>query len=1137
MTGKANENGPKSETALREEEVLKFWADNKIFEKSLAKDSPKGEFVFYEGPPTANAKPALHHLEARAFKDAIPRYKTMQGYHVRRKAGWDTHGLPVELQIEKELGFTGKQDIEKYGVEAFNEKCRESVFRYIGVWETFTDRIGYWVDKSDAYYTFSPTYMESLWHITKKVADDGRLYKDYKVVPWCSRCGTALSSHELAQGYKDVKDLSVTAKFELVDEPGTYLLAWTTTPWTLPGNVGLAVGAKIDYVTIEKDGQKYILAKERLSIIEGEHKVVAEQKGSALVGKAYKPLYPYLAALVEGSEKEKLGNAYKVYAADFVTTTDGTGIVHTAVMYGADDFDLGTEVGLPKVHLVKPDGKFVEGTDFLAGRFVKEQDDKGKPTLAVDIIDDLKKRGLYFSQENVTHTYPFCWRCSTPLIYYARDSWYIRMTELRDQLIAENQTINWEPSHIRDGRFGEWLSGVKDWAISRERYWGTPLPVWLSADGKEQIVIGSVDDIRKRVKKSGNTYFLARHGESTKNIIKILRSELADDDVHLTEKGVAQARAIGVALKDKGIDLIYVSPFIRTKETAEGARAELGLPTNALIVDGRLHEHRVGVYDKGPDKELEADFAAHRTTDYAPEGGESVMDIQRRAGEFLYELERTHQNKKILIVTHGWPAAQLLAIARGVDAKESFRMALEEQPEPGVVQELPFVPLPHNKDYELDLHKPYIDQVTLIGDSGAELKRTGEVMDVWFDSGAMPFAQEHYPFATTDIPYPADFISEAIDQTRGWFYTLLAVGVLMGRGTPYKNVICLGHLLDDKGAKMSKSKGNVVEPFAAMDTHGADLLRYWMYSVNAPGDGKSYDEKVLAEVRNKVFNPFLNSVQFYELYKDDVGEVSTAHVLDRWMQSRLNAAQRVATDALEKYDMYTATREIRDLIGDVSLWFVRRSRDRVKEGGEDAHAAAAMLRHTLVTVAKFLAPFAPFVAEQMYQKLKTTSEPESVHLTAWPEAGEVDEELLKEMKEVRELVSLALEMRQKSSIKVRQPLQKLTVNSSVLIGKDELLELIKQELNVKEVVADQSNVERVLLDTTITDSLREEGELRDLMREVQDLRKTAGLNPKDQATLVVDEAHQAAVAKHWDKLAKATGLKGQELGPTFGVHA
>src|SRR3989344_3007646 len=595
----------KSATAGKEEEILAFWEREGIFQKSLAKKSPKGDFIFYEGPPTANAKPAIHHLEARAFKDAIPRYKTMRGYRVNRRAGWDTHGLPVELQVEKELGFSGKKDIEEYGIAEFNKKCRESVFTYIDAWEKFTKRIGYWVDETKAYFTFDSSYMEVLWHIFAKTAKDGRLYKDYKVVPWCPRCGTSLSSHELAQGYQNVKDIAITAKFELIDEPGTYLLAWTTTPWTLPGNVALAVGENIEYGVYEHDGERVILAKktalqqlasQRSSGLLADSarpfspQVLATLYGRDLIGKKYKPLYDFAKNLAQESEKQKFDKAFQVYAADFVTTEDGTGIVHTAVMYGQEDFELGNKIGLPKVHLVNPEGKFIEGTGFLENHPVVEEE------TSVEILKDLQSRGLFFKKESHTHTYPFCWRCKTRLIYYARDSWYIRMSDLREKLVAENKKIHWEPAYIRDGRMGEWLANAKEWAISRERYWGTPLPIWQSADGSERLVVGSVNELKKHTKKSGNKYFVMRHGEA-ENITNKVFDGTDAKRFGLTEKGREEVRKSAEKIKGNEISHIYVSPFTRTLETADIVSEVFGLSKDKVIVDERLRELNMGNFD------------------------------------------------------------------------------------------------------------------------------------------------------------------------------------------------------------------------------------------------------------------------------------------------------------------------------------------------------------------------------------------------------------------------------------------------------------------------------------------------------------------------------------------------------------
>ena len=543
------ENIAKNEIAQREEEILKFLEENQIFKKSDEKDAPNGEYIFYEGPPTANGKPGMHHMEARAFKDAIPRYKTMQGFHVRRKAGWDTHGLPVEIGVEKELELRSKKDIEEYGIAEFNKKCKESVWKYVDLWEKFTDRIGFWLDKEDPYITYEPEYMESVWNVIKKVDDQKLLYKDYRIVNWCPRCGTGLSSHELAQGYKDVHDMSVTVKFKVKDKENTYLLAWTTTPWTLPGNVALAVGEKINYKTLKSGDENLIVAEDRIADVmkDKEYEMVEELLGKDLVGVEYEPLYPYLKDTLPESQKDKLKNAYKVYSADFVTTQDGTGIVHTAVMYGADDFILGTEKDLPKHHIVNEDGRFIQGTGFLEGKKVRGAND--------EIIENLGDK--VFGNVRVKHTYPHCWRCNTALLYYARDSWYIRMSDLRDKLVKENSTINWQPEHIKEGRFGQWLEDVKDWAISRERYWATPLPVWQNEIG-ENTVIGSIDELKKYTKRSGNKYFVMRHGEADHNVASVVSSK-ADNPHHLTDKGKEEAGEAVGKLKSKKIDLIMIS--------------------------------------------------------------------------------------------------------------------------------------------------------------------------------------------------------------------------------------------------------------------------------------------------------------------------------------------------------------------------------------------------------------------------------------------------------------------------------------------------------------------------------------------------------------------------------------------------
>lgn len=1099
----------KSAAALREETILKFWQENDIFKKSLEKNKDGKEFVFFEGPPTANAKPALHHLEARAFKDVIPRYKTMQGYHVPRRAGWDTHGLPVELQIEKKLGLQSKKDIDQYGIAKFNAQCKESVFTYIKDWEVFTDRMGYWVDKAHAYYTFNPSYMESLWSIVGKVNERGLLYKDYKVVPWCARCGTALASHELAQGYQDDKDLSVTAKFPIKGFDKAYFLAWTTTPWTLPGNVALAVGPDIEYVEARVGEEILVLAKERLAVLTDPYEIIAEHKGSEMVGMEYQPLYD-----VSQLQSEK---SYKVYAAEFVTTTDGTGIVHTAVMYGQDDFELGTKVGLPKFHTVDVEGKFIAGIEFLEGRFVKDEE------VAVDIIKDLAHRGLLFKKEKYEHSYPHCWRCKTPLIYYARDSWYFRMEDLRPTLIAENDKVNWEPAHIKDGRFGEWLRGDKDWAISRERYWGTPLPIWVAgpsaSSGQDMIVVDSVATLKKYTKRSGNTYFVMRHGQTDHNVRQEWNCDATKPDP-LTKQGIDSVKAVAENFEGS-IDLIITSPYNRTRETGRIFTETKGWNIE-VQTDDRLQEWAVGTeYDGKP---IEDFFAIRNKADdrygFKTEGGESYFDVIRRAGEFLYEIEQMYQDKRILIVSHGAVTRALELLSQGIDFNTLFATTRAYHNfDNAEIRQIDFAPLPHNDTYELDLHRPYIDEVVLEKD-GKQFTRVKEVMDVWFDSGSMPFAQDHYPF-DGEIAYPADFISEAIDQTRGWFYTLLAVGVLMDRGTPYKNVICLGHLLDKDGKKMSKSIGNIVEPFEQMDKFGVDAMRFWIYSVNAPGESKNYDEKSVAEINNKVFNLLGNVYSFYEQYRDKTLEtktynLETTHVLDQWIMARLNQLTAEITTSLDAYDLFRPTRAIRDFIDDLSTWYLRRSRDRLRDGDVDAKRT---LYQVLKTIAQLLAPFAPFTAEDLWQKLKAESDEESVHLSIWPASEFKNNELLvANMKAVREVCTGGNALRKKENIPVRQPLSSITIQWKDL---EDYYDLIKDELNVKNVVVGNE----MSLDIMITPELKLEGEYRELVRVIQDLRKEKGLMPQDVISLTLPTKYQEIMEKFGDELKKTVGAK------------
>jgi isoleucyl-tRNA synthetase len=1145
----------KSATALREEEVLRGWQEKNIFEKTLAKESPQGEFIFYEGPPTANGRPGIHHLEARAFKDIIPRYKTMQGYHVRRKGGWDTHGLPVELEVEKQLKLSSKKEIEAYGVAAFNQKCQESVWKYVDEWEQFTDRMGYWVDQKKPYVTYHSSYIESVWNILKKVDERKLLYKDYKVLPWCPRCGTALSSHELAQGYQEVTDESVYVKFKV--ESGqkigtwtttdkTYFLVWTTTPWTLPSNLALAVGGDIEYVELTmSDGENIIFAKSRQDSFSFPGSLATPGwKGSDLVGLKYKPLFSFL----EGNDK-----THQVYAADFVSTEEGTGIVHIAPMYGADDFTLGTDVGLPKKHLVGEDGHFLPEAGKFAGLFFKQADKK--------VVLDLEEQGLLFKKEPVVHTYPFCWRCKTPLIYYARSSWYIRMSSLRDELLAENKKINWEPGYIKEGRFGEWLKDIKDWAISRERYWGTPLPIWMSAGG-EYRVLGSLTELKEKI-TAQNTYMVMRHGEAESNVANIISSK-KENPHHLTERGKEEVSKTITQLQGKGIDLIIASPFVRTKETAEQVAEAIGLSSEALLFDERLGEINTGELNLQPVNEYHKLF--NRTLEKfskAPSGGETLSDVKKRVGELLYEIEEKYKGKKILLITHEYSAWMMTSIAFAWTKHEAAlkKDEAEDFILPAECRLLHFVPLPHDEAYSPDLHRPYIDQITFVED-GEEFRRVSEVLDVWFDSGAMPFAEEHYPFENKEyvdvVGYPADFISEAIDQTRGWFYTLHAVGILMGKGQAYKNVICLGHILDKEGKKMSKSVGNTIDPWQAMDTHGADILRLWMYTVNQPGESKNFDEATVVELSRKTSALLLNILSFYELY---VGEgllpehiPTSAHPLDQWLLSLYAKLQSEVTLHLDNYRVLEAGRAIKEFIGEFSQWYIRRSRDRFKSENEsERRGAIETTGFVLLSLAKLLAPFMPFLAEYVYQKLTKGKNKESVHLENWPEIFQRDQEVLVFMETVRAIVGGALALRTTNKIKIRQPLGNLSYElpDSVKPLSSLFETIIAEEVNVKKVTAGTTleggtlvSGIRVVLDTTLTPELKKEGALRELTRAIQELRKEKGLKPGELAVLSFSGNEEALLlikdnlsfVLKTAALSQVDFLESAELGYVDGVY-
>jgi len=853
----------------REEEVLAFWREHETFNRTLeaTRDGPR--YVFYEGPPTANGMPHVGHLMPRVYKDLFPRYKTMQGFYVARKGGWDTHGLPVELEVEKEIGVDSKPEIEAYGVEKFIEKCKESVWRYKAEWERMIERMGFWIDLENAYVTYTDGYIESVWWELKTMFGRGLLYQGHKTLPYCPRCGTGLSSHEVAQGYRTVEDLSVTIRMPIVSdadaaydveiEGRTSLLTWTTTPWTLPANLALAIAADATYAEVEAGGERLILVRSLLdaALVGDDVRVIREFPGKDLVGLRYEPPY----RLTEEP------TAHRVYSADFVNMEDGTGIVHIASAFGEDDYRLGQEVGLPFVQPVDLEGRFTEAFPLCAGDFVKDADPR--------IIDDLTKRGILYRSEAYEHEYPFCWRCDTPLLYYAMDSWYVRTTAVKDQMIENNAKINWVPSHVGEGRLGDFLANLKDWALSRDRYWGTPLNLWVCGECGEVTCIGS-------------------------------REELIE-----------------------------------------------------------------------------------RATD---------PDVAR----------------------------------------------------------------------EVELHRPYIDDVAVrCIKCGKTATRVPYVTDAWFDSGSMHTAQWHYPFENEEIfrdQFPADFICEAMEQTRGWFYTLLATSTIVHGVAPYRNCVSTGLGLDENGLKMSKSKGNVLDPWELIGRFGADCIRWYLYSTSTPWKTRRLSEKGVGEPLYRFLDTLRNTYDFFALYASIDGfdperhiapETSSA-VLDRWIVSRLAATAKTVTEALDRYDVISATATLDTFVDDLSNWYVRLSRRRFWRGGmeEDKIAAYQTLRTVLVELCKLLAPFVPFLCESIYRNLRTDGEPESVHLCRYPATDDtkIDEQLEAEMAFARRVVALGHQARNQAQVRVRQPLARVVVrNPKAGALSDAVAGLIEVELNVEAV--------------------------------------------------------------------------------------
>ena len=859
----------------REKKIEKFWDDEHIFQKSMDSRKEGPTYTFYDGPPTANGKPHIGHVLTRVIKDMIPRYRTMKGCMVPRKAGWDTHGLPVELEVEKMLGLDGKEQIEQYGLEPFIEHCKESVWKYKGMWEKFSGTVGFWADMDNPYVTYHNDFIESEWWALKQIWEKGLLYKGFKIVPYCPRCGTPLSSHEVAQGYKDVKERSAIARFKVKGEDA-YILAWTTTPWTLPSNVALCVNPNETYVKVQNGDYTYYLAEALCdTVLEGEYTVLESYKGKDLEYKEYEPLFDCAVSICEKQKKK----AFYVVCDTYVTLTDGTGVVHIAPAFGEDDSKVGRKYDLPFVQLVDAKGEMTKETPW-EGVFVKKADPL--------VLKALDEKGLLFSAPNFEHSYPHCWRCDTPLIYYARESWFIKMTAVKDDLIRNNNTINWIPESIGKGRFGDWLENVQDWGVSRNRYWGTPLNIWECECGCQHSI---------------------------------------------------------------------------------GSQAEL--------------------------KSMSPNYA----------------DVVKKY------------------------------------AKEMDKEANDE----------------------VELHRPFIDDVTITcPQCGKQMHRVPEVIDCWFDSGSMPFAQHHYPFENKELfekQFPADFISEAVDQTRGWFYSLLAISTLIFNKAPYKNVIVLGHVQDENGQKMSKSKGNAVDPFEALETYGADAIRWYFYINSAPWLPNRFHGKAVQEGQRKFMGTLWNTYAFFVLYANIDNFDATKYtldyeklpVMDKWLLSKLNSMVKDVDDNLANYRIPEAARALQDFVDDMSNWYVRRSRERFwAKGMEQDKINAYMTLYTaLVTVAKAAAPMIPFMTEDIYQNLVRSIDktaPESIHLCDFPAVDEacIDKQLESDMDEVLKIVVFGRAARNTANIKNRQPIGKMYVKAENKLS-EFYVEIIEDELNVKDV--------------------------------------------------------------------------------------
>ncbi|MBI4994000.1 class I tRNA ligase family protein [Candidatus Wolfebacteria bacterium] len=1141
-----------------EKEVSEFWKKNRIFEKSVEKPAgkkPKDDYVFFDGPPFATGTPHYGHIVASVMKDAVPRYWTMKGYRVKRRWGWDCHGLPIENIAEKELNIKRKKEIEEMGIGKFNEFCRSKIFGYVDEWKKVIDRLGRWVDMENSYKTMDASFMESVWWVFKELWDKNLIYENYRSMHVCPRCETTLSQQEVSEGYKNIKDLSAIVKFKLKPNQAignwmsgnrTYLLAWTTTPWTLPGNVALAVGKNIQYSFSEKDGDEIIFAKDSpVAKILGTISK-GPVYGVELIGKFYEPLFDYYSK--DNSLAGELKNreqGWQIYAGDFVTIEDGTGIVHIAPAFGEDDFKLMEKYNLPFIQhvgmdgIIKPEVKDFSGVDLKPRAKNKPEEIRETDLQIVKFLED---QGKIFDSKKYEHSYPHCWRCDTPLINYATSSWFVNILKTKDKAIKLAKGINWSPEHIKEGRFGKWLEGARDWSISRQRYWASAMPIWKCANCKAIKVIGSVDDIKKSVKKSGNKYFIMRHGEAEQNVKDIINSNIENNHFHLTQKGKKQvlvaAQKLKKGLKKENIDLIFASDFLRIKETAEIITENIGFAKSKIIFDKRLREVNTGIFNNKKSQDYHDYFSSLEEKFYKiPPEGENLTELKNRITEFLYEIEGKYSDKNILILSHEYPIWCLFAGAKGFNLKEATGMKEGHNDfiKTGEILNLNFAPLPHNNNYELDLHRPYIDEIKFDCECGGKMKRISDVLDTWFDSGSMPYAQAHYPFENKkefEKNFPAEFIAEGLDQTRAWFYYLHCIAAAIKNSRAFSNAIVNGIVLAEDGKKMSKKLKNYPDPIHIIDKYGADALR--LYILSSPvvaAENLNFSEAGVDEIYKKVIMRLWNSYQFYEMYGEKI-KISkfkiknSKNILDKWILARLNQLIAEISKSMDEYKLDRAARPIGDFVEDLSTWYIRRSRERFKTEGNDKKVAIETTKFVLEEFSKVIAPFAPFMAEKIYQNLGNKN---SVHLENFPKIDKkaIDKKLIEAMVEIRKICSLGLEARQKAGIKVRQPLSELIIKNFELRNNKELLELIKDEINVKEIIFDKNIADEVELDIKITPELKEEGQLRELTRAIQDLRKKSGFLPEQKIILEIqtNAAGEKLINKFEPELKKNVGVK------------